>query len=204
MKKVLDVFSHAFVINPPGNKERLALITQRLRDLGIEFERFPALQFDGSSYSEALRGVNLSHLEVVKEARRRNLENILIMEDDAIFRPDFLRLWSILLPQLQTLDYDILYGYDWHNTSSSISDVRITPIAGTYCNHFWAIHSDYYDTFIESVELNEKKETPLPIDLIFTCKNARMYAPTYNLVGQDAGVSGLDKVMKPLRWSAAD
>jgi GR25 family glycosyltransferase involved in LPS biosynthesis len=205
MKKVLGAFSHAFVINLESDRERMAVLAPRLHNVGIEFERFQALQFEGSGKREALRGANMSHLGVVREARRRKLENVLIMEDDAVFRPDFLKLWAIILPQLQTLDYDIFYGYSWHNTASSPAGLEITAlIAGSYCAHFWAIHSCFYDSFIESVELNEQKETPLAIDTIFTHKKDRVYAPTYNLVGQDAGISLITKKMKPLRWSAAD
>lgn len=204
MKKVLGAFSHAFVINLESDRERMAALTPRLQTVGIEFERFPALQFEGSGKREALRGLNLSHLGVVREARRRKLESVLIMEDDAVFRPDFLKLWAIILPQLQTLEYDIFYGYDWHGARSSAADLRITAIESTYCAHFWAIHSRFYDSFIGTVELNEQKETPHAIDAIFTSRDARIYAPTYNLVGQDAGVSLITKKMKPLRWSAAD
>jgi GR25 family glycosyltransferase involved in LPS biosynthesis len=202
MKKVLDAFSKAFVINPPRNRERMVLITQRLEGLGIEFERFQGFEFNGTDYREALRGCNMSHSEVVREAQRRNLESVLIIEDDAVFRPDFLNLWSILLPQLQTLNYDILYGYDWSNRSTSVSGLRFTEIASTLCNHFWAIHSCFYDTFIETVVLNEQKETPAPMDTLFTNRIAEIYAPTYNLVGQDEGISGLViNERKPIRWS---
>jgi len=204
MKKALDTFSHAFVINLESDHERMGVLTPRLQAVGIEFERFQALQFEGSGKREAQRGDAFSHLEVVREARRRKLESVLIMEDDVVFRPDFLKLWAIILPQLQTLDYDIFYGYDWHSASTSAADLRITPIAGTFCSHFWAIHSCFYDTFIEAVELNDQKEAPLPVDTLFRSRKDRVYAPTYNLVGQDAGTSLITKKFKPLRWSAWD
>lgn len=200
-KKILGVFSHAFVINMDECHERMQSITRRLSALGIEFERFPGIRI-GHDKRQKLLGCNTTHLEIVKEAKRRNLESVLILEDDAIFRPDFLKLWSRLVPQLQKLEYDIFYGYEWHGKSTSSANITIVPVEHTYCAHFWAIHSRFYDSFIETVTLNNQREDFLAIDLIFTGKNARLYAPSYNLVGQDGGFSVLLEEMKDLRWSA--
>jgi hypothetical protein len=202
MKKVLELFSHAFVINLDKNQDRMSLMARRLAKLGIDFERLAGIQFECATWRTAVRGCTMTHLEAVKIAQARNLESVLIMEDDAIFRPDFLMLWSILLPQLQNLSYDIFYGYDWRNNSTSASDLRIIPIESTLCNHFWAIHSRFYGSFIEACILNEQKDNPHPTDRIFTSQYARIYAPTYNLVGQDEGVSDIVNKKKELRWSA--
>lgn len=202
MKKVLDMFSHAFVINLDRNHERLASITQRLHGLGIGFERLPGVEFESSVPRAGARGCAMSHLGAVKEARDRGFESVLILEDDAIFRPDFPDLWSRLLPQMRGLDYDIFYGYDWDSRATSPSALGITPIAKTLCSHFWAIHSRFYDAFIETVSLNDRKEKRVSIDTLFSSGHARLYAPTYNLVGQDAGFSEVRGLVKTARWSA--
>jgi GR25 family glycosyltransferase involved in LPS biosynthesis len=202
MKTILGIFSQAFVINMNGCHKRMELMAGRLKNLGIEFERFPALRYEGRGPKVAARGCGMSHLEVVCEAQRRGLESVLIMEDDAIFRPDFLKHWSTLQPQFEGLQYDIFYGYDWYSKWTSNRNLRIKPIVGTLCCHFWAIHCCFYDAFISKVTLSYEENPFAAIDRLFTKGTARMYAPTYNLVGQDQGRSFIENNWKSVRWSA--
>ncbi|MGA2053333.1 MAG: hypothetical protein ABSH19_08480 [Opitutales bacterium] len=106
-------FGDVYVINRDEDVERMAKATRRLFEAGIPFERFPAKCFTsrGNHKWPGMRGVNASHVAIVIEAERRGLNSVLIIEDDAIFRPNFRELWEKIRPQLQALDYDIFYGY---------------------------------------------------------------------------------------------
>jgi len=205
MTKVLGLFDRAYVINRDQDVARMTLATERLAKVGIPFQRFSARCFSdrGKHPCAGHRGANASHLAIVVEAKEQNLDSVLIMEDDVIFRENFCDLWSQILPALNHLKYDLFFGYNWRNRGGKPRNLRIVPIQKTLCVHFWAIHSSFFSRFITTALENEDTERPHCIDGIFTNKIARIFAPTYNLVGQDEGISlVMENVPKAIRWSA--
>jgi hypothetical protein len=183
----------------------MKLAEDRLAAVNIPFSRFPANLFTdrGKHRWIGMRGINASHLAVVETAKRECLSNVLIMEDDVIFRENFSDLWSRISPTLGTLSYDIFFGYNWWNTRGDMKSLRLARIKETVCTHFWAIQSRFYDTFIATVLANEALDKPACIDGIFTSQIAVMYSPTYNLVGQDEGISLVaEGSRKGVRWHA--
>lgn len=205
MERVLGLFDRAFVINREQDIERMKLTKRRLDAVGIAFERFPARSFTepGNYRWAGMRGIYASHLAIVQTAKSQNLSNVLIMEDDVIFRPRFRELWSEIVSKLDSLTYDIFFGYNWWNTQGNPKSLNILRIQTTLCTHFWVIHSRFYDAFIEIALANEAAKAPACIDGIFTAENSLLYAPTYNLVGQDEGISLVAEGMpKKIRWHA--
>ena len=67
-------------INLDKRTDRKAEIEQELQHNNLRFERFPAIQTP-----EGCIGCSLSHLQVVKLAKERGYNNILILEDDFMF-----------------------------------------------------------------------------------------------------------------------
>jgi hypothetical protein len=205
MSNVLGVFSRAYVINRDQDTDRRALVHKRLADVGIEFERFPAICYTerGKHRWAGMRGANASHLAIVMEAQKQKLSNVLIIEDDVMFRERFHESWSKILPKLKSLKYDIFFGYNWLNRGGQLQDIDLVFIKNTPCVHFWAIQSEFYKTFIETALSNESSPQPQCIDRIFTSTNAVILAPTYNLVGQDQGISlVMENHAREARWSA--
>jgi GR25 family glycosyltransferase involved in LPS biosynthesis len=206
MKKIQEVaFGEIYVINRDEDVERLVKITKRLNEMGISFERFRAICYTAKENHEwvGMRGVNASHLAIVIEAEHRSLENVLIIEDDAIFRPNFRELWQKIQPKLNSIDYDIFYGFNWRNRNPGFKYIDITEIRRTPCAHFWAIHSRFYRRFIDTIEANERLPVAKAVDQIFTSDIAKIYAPTYNLVGQDEGTSTtMGGALRGIRWHA--
>ncbi len=97
-----------FVINLDRSAVRLDRIAARLAELGLSFERVPAI--DGSMLSpdekqrfspnrswivlhDAEIGCYLSHLKVLRLIAERELPRAIVLEDDAIFEPDF-AVWA--------------------------------------------------------------------------------------------------------------
>ena len=66
-----------FFINLDRRVDRLAEISEELSLMGIEGERFSAVD-----RSPGILGCGLSHLSVLKLARERGYRNVLIFEDD--------------------------------------------------------------------------------------------------------------------------
>lgn len=182
MVMVLDCFEHSFVINANHAKERFANVSAQLESVGITFERFHAIQ--PSETSDKVRlgelGCSLSHISVVELAKARGYANVLIFEDDAIFKPNFAEEWKSILPEVKKLDYDLLYLYDWgaHRDENSPT---ILEKRSTMCTHAYAVSSKYYDHFIRLISGTSRK---FSIDSVLWASKANKWCISPSLVGQ--------------------
>jgi GR25 family glycosyltransferase involved in LPS biosynthesis len=95
-----------------------------------------------------------SHIYCIEYAKRNNLENILIMEDDVIFDTTVLsKLDDIILPE----SYDMIYlGY--HGLSGyRVGDTKspcYLKLTSTLTTHAYIIHSSIYDYVLDSIKLD--------------------------------------------------
>ena len=126
--------------------------------------RFPALDgwtlevppgWDGSP---GAYGCLQSHLSVVREARRRRLSHILILEDDVVFDSDFNGKFSRYIGQLPS-DWDMLLfgGLHVYVRPRKISE-NISKITSSYSTFAYALKQTVYDAFIE---LNSQSLEPV-------------------------------------------
>lgn len=198
-EKILDVFDAAFLINADGQGDRLARSWKRLEVEGIPFERFPAIVASGGNDPVRAReiGCMSSHFEVVRIARERKLENVLIFEDDVVFRPGFQAKWNDITENVRKIKFDLFYFYDWGGTKGSQLGPWLHPIVGTLCTHAYAVGSGYYDRFLQS-------PVTMAIDQALYHATCSKWGVTPGLVGQDAGYSTIYGKGRALRWSAAD
>ena len=70
-------------INLNKRTDRREYIENQLNNLGLEYERFEAIETPIPGFGTV--GCGLSHLAVLKLAKERNYENVLILEDDFTF-----------------------------------------------------------------------------------------------------------------------
>ncbi|HLK65919.1 MAG TPA: hypothetical protein VKU19_20935 [Bryobacteraceae bacterium] len=188
-------FAKSFVINRCVDAGRLHTLTPRLRALGADAERFPAIADPSPERSCAM-----THAEVVREARRRNLTSVLILEDDVVFHPYLPALWPRVAAQLACVPYDVFYLYRWESPRDEWP-CDVVKAGGTLCTHCYAVHARYFDGFIGLVESNLHRA----VDVVLRdTREAAFYATSVNLAGQDAGISLIDHLRKPVRWRRSD
>ena len=202
MPRILNCFDAAFVINVDAETERFKKVSTELARVGIAFERLPGIVEGPPSPFIRTRSVcvTMSHCRAVNLARERGYSNVLIFEDDAIFRPDFLGQWRSLEHEVQNLAYDLFYFYDWSCEKAGTS-YSITPITGTLCAHAYSVSSTFYDSYLTALtSLNHRAA----IDRILFHIRASKWATIPSLVGQDAGMSTVYDYFKTARWSSHD
>ena len=73
--------AHKFVVNLERRQDRLDSIKKEMEYIGWDYEYFSAV--DTNSHV----GCTRSHLEIIKLAKERNYEKVLIVEDDCTFMP---------------------------------------------------------------------------------------------------------------------
>ena len=190
------MFNHIFYINLDIDVERQVICEKQLHDCGLSAERFPAIcPTDAGNYpSLGARGCQLSHLALVEEAQRRNLDHVLILEDDFILHEDFFGLCMKLNP----VNYDLFYFYRWFEKDEY--PIKIVPIESTLCTHAYAVHSNYYQKYIDTLKNNHEG---LPIDRLFF-ESDKKFATSVNMIGQRANISRIDGSDKGIRFSGFD
>jgi len=125
--------------------------------------RFPALDGDSLKlpanwvHTPGAYGCLLSHLQVIREARRLGVSSVLIFEDDVVFDDHLQKKFSVCIKQLPP-DWDMLFFGALHKDEPvKVSDniARITQANSTYA---CALKATVFDDFIE---LNRKTEEVL-------------------------------------------
>lgn len=143
---VIDYFDRARIINISSrNDRRLETIEDFTRN-GFRIDNdkiafFQAVTPDALEGFPSLgaRGCFMSHLGIMEEAVRSNLNNILIMEDDIQFSKCIATYGKQAVAALEGMDWDIVYfGHPFDGDSSSPAwKVVDQPV---HLSHFYAVN----------------------------------------------------------------
>jgi glycosyl transferase family 25 len=136
---------HAFYINLDYRADRRTEVEKELTEKDIEFERFPAFKT-----TPGCIGCSLSHIAVLKLARERCYESVMIFEDDFMFlisKEELDHLISRLPPSYDVvmLSYNILQSTHHDATFDRVQDVQTAS--------GYIVHSRFYDQLIEHSEV---------------------------------------------------
>lgn len=136
---------------------------------------------------DPIAGCRTSHLNILKNARRRKLESILILEDDAQLA--YRRLY---VPQPPNQDWDMLYlGGDIQKVmdDESVNSNQHWKRAQVRMTHAYIVHRKMYDTLIDRIRVDEQQRA---IDVIY-CEdihpNYQCYIVTPTIFKQFNGYS---------------
>jgi GR25 family glycosyltransferase involved in LPS biosynthesis len=140
--KILDFFDGAFYINLEKRPDRREAFEERSKKCGINVERFPAISIDGESTKHC---GTYSHIEVVKEAKKRNYNNCIIFEDDCVFVDNFLEKLNMCVDYLKNNEWDMFYmGGELAGNSTTINQY-VANCAGMYGAHAYVVNKSFYD-----------------------------------------------------------
>lgn len=177
--KLQDFFERIYIINLPERADRRRGMEAELKQLGLDYSMENVRIFPAIRPAEPLAfpnigvlGCYLSHLEILKIARREGLKNVLIMEDDLAVSSRFKTFEKDLLHILSNIKWDIIcLGYfpyhglkleDYYDDSKgefvSTSKVLKTTQYPTQGTHFYAVNHTAYESLISFLEeLLEKR-----------------------------------------------
>ena len=208
-----------WVINLERNPERLQRTRTELEKFKIEFERFPAV--DGNNiqpheydFSGFKPGMGLlenkwalacfrSHIEIIKDAKRKNYKRIVIFEDDIIIDPQF----EVMLQNIKDIDnWKLLYfgasQYNWNVEMKANFYISKNTLGG----FAYAIDSSIYDAILE-----EAKKEDVAIDKLLSNIQEANYGKCYtfypNIIIPDVTESNIRQSRnqiehsKKMRWN---
>ena len=168
MQKIDDTlpgfFGAALVVNLAERKDRRRAVEQEFRKLNwTAYEFFPACRFDDAAGFKfpSWRGCFMSHLECLRLARQRNLENVLIFEDDIALSSSILRLTPAIIEAVRNFDWDFFYfGHeltgDIERANRATNGVAFQLFDGDniQTTHFYAVNKRIFSRLIAHFERN--------------------------------------------------
>jgi hypothetical protein len=110
---LLAFFDQTYIINLPERTDRRAELGEQLTRLGSSDKVifFAAIKpgDKGDFPSIGARGCFMSHLAILKEAKRKNLSNVVILEDDLSFTSFLIEHQVKVVDELKQFPWDIAY-----------------------------------------------------------------------------------------------
>lgn len=171
--KLQDFFERIYIINLPERADRRRGMERELKEIGLDFSMAQVRIFPAVRPAEALAfpsigtlGCYLSHLEILRTARKEGLSNVLIMEDDLAISSRFNTLEKDVLNDLKSQNWDLVFlGYfpyhgfqlsdyydDSHGQFVSASKLLKETQYPTQGTHFYAVNHTLYDALISFLE----------------------------------------------------
>lgn len=125
-ERLFQSVDRVFILNLPDRADRRADMAGELAAIGTSFDDprirlFPAIRPDDAAGFPSIgaRGCFLSHLAMLREARKDGLDRILILEDDCDFVHGIQTKLPATLDALDAMGWDIFYGgYDLGSAST--------------------------------------------------------------------------------------
>jgi len=138
-----DYFHVPRVINLPHRRDRRRQMRAQLKKARVHAEFFSAARMKeaGDWPSAGARGCFDSHYRVLKQALESDAPNVLVMEDDLEFQPDFPAVEQRVVREIAATDWDLLYlGHLLDNSNSGPNALELTdePVMTTY---FYAVNA---------------------------------------------------------------
>ena len=148
-------FDAVYCINLPEATERWTDMTRRFQRLGIDWlvRRFEGVKTPESHHL----GCTLSHRRIVAEAKQQGLEQVLVLEDDAIFHVNTLDVLRHAMAELAGQSWRLFYlgGHPWGQSFSLAPGCayleRPTRLTTT---HAVAYHHSVYDVLLADIPDN--------------------------------------------------
>jgi GR25 family glycosyltransferase involved in LPS biosynthesis len=98
-------------------------------------------------HSAGAYGCLLSHLQLVRDARKRGLPSLLILEDDVVFDPSFSQKFPVFMRDLPA-DWDMVFLGALHREDPVPVTKNVVRIRKAYCTHAYALRDSIFDAFI--------------------------------------------------------
>lgn len=154
--KIWDFFDEIYCINLDHRKDRWELVQKEFEQVGVldRVKRFSAI-----SAVDGRIGVIKSNLEIIKIAKEKKLNNVLIFEDDVHFINNPITNLELSISQIGTLDWMIFYlGANTHEKLSVLRP-NLLILKNAFAAHSLCYNKKSFDFFIRKYEnLNKINE----------------------------------------------
>lgn len=169
--KINDFVDKIYCINLDRRLDRWEECQKIFHDLNLNVDRFSAIDGKnldlkhGDLYNAELAG-SISHTNVIKDAKEKKYKNILILEDDVEFHPQFEHLFNNFIEQVPD-NWDMIFFGGNHIRGTIPISTNVHKLLGSYAIHAYIIKDVVYDKIINFMEncinnVISKKDTKFP------------------------------------------
>jgi glycosyl transferase family 25 len=147
--KIFDAFERIYIINLPERTDRMREVSKELARAGLRADDTRIRVFPGIRPADAgvfpsrgAHGCHMSHLGIIREAIKEQLENVLIIEDDVALSRECLIDQPQLVAGLRNGDWDFAYPGHTQKLVLQLGQSAYWTItdAPLVCAHFYALH----------------------------------------------------------------
>lgn len=202
---MVSEFDRVYVINLRRRPDRLKAFYQRLAACDWPFAEpivYPAIEGDVVGVPRLFRtgggayGCRMSHLRILQDCLMEDVASVLILEDDADFRPGLGDAWRAFYPKVPDDWEGIMLGGQHHAEPERVGEgvVRVRYAQRT---HAYAARRRY----MRALQARWGNAT-VHIDWMMDGwqHTRRVYAPQRWLIGQGGGRSDIRGAAKPPEW----
>lgn len=184
--KIESFFEEAFYINVDERLDRQQHMTAELSKHGLEgfVKRYSAIKPEVKTPQTCVIASGESHRNIIQYAKDKDLNNILIFEDDVFFKPGGMTIIEESLESLSKVDWDVYYfSSNIFDNPLKLVGENLLRVDGCYCVHAYAVNKKAYDRL-----LKYNPHTDVPVDAYITSSPFNKYA------GYPLAVSQYDSV----------
>jgi glycosyl transferase, family 25 len=139
---------NVFYINLASRTDRREKVEEELHKVKWKFERFDAIRHENGRI-----GCSTSHLRVLELAKSRNLDYVVIVEDDIHFT--FPALFNALLDQFlkskESAEYDVLLLAGNIRPPVELVSKHLLRVRKSWTTTGYIVKKHYYDILIENI-----------------------------------------------------
>jgi hypothetical protein len=150
--KIQEFFKEAFYINLDDRLDREQHMRNELLKHGLQdfIKRYDAIKAHEKNPRNCVIASGTSHRNLIQYAKDKNLENILIVEDDIFFKEGGMQIIERALDNIQKHEWDLFYlsANIFDNPLNKI-DESLLIAHGCYCIHAYGVNSKAYDRLLE-------------------------------------------------------
>jgi glycosyl transferase family 25 len=156
MNSLSDI-KHAFYINLESRTDRKTYVEAEFAKIGIPIQRFNAIKLQNGAI-----GCSMSHLKIISDAKKHNLDHVLIVEDDIQFtNPElFIKQFNLFLANHAQFDVVLIGG----NNVPPFKYIDDSCVKVTKCQTTtgYLVKNHYYDTIIHNYKngINKLMKSP--------------------------------------------
>ncbi len=138
---------NVFYINLDSRTDRKQLVENELNELEWKYERFPAIEKE-----DGRLGCSMSHLRVLMMAKERNLDYVVILEDDIHFQKP--RFFNEHFKKAITHDFDVLLiAGNIRPPITPTDNPNLFRVQKSYTTTGYIVKNHYYDKLIQNYKM---------------------------------------------------
>lgn len=177
----MNIFKQAILINLDKRQDRLERFDKQAKALGIDYERFQAIES-----TDPVLGCKLSHVAALMKCKG---DSVFIFEDDAVFIDNFheeLKKSLAVLPD----DWDMVY-LGAHILQTQVVNDRWRRSTECSSTHAYLVRASAIPRLVETAIAHKGH-----VDVAYSTlhKDLKAYIARPTLVSQEPGFSDIQKV----------